>query len=220
MQRAAQSPSDESHASTGRVTRREVLVAAAAALASARIGRGNEASATRVDESRELRAFAESVHPRGLAISADPAWKSRWDQLHRDADQLADGAYVVRTRQALAVLADGHTNVLPFEYTGGIPQPMVDGPFRYGLPFRVKVFSDGVWVTAAAGSAQPLSGSKIVQLGNATIEEIMRSDAAAWPGNDAWAQNWAYTALSSPALLQGLSVWPNLSEPLRVAALN
>src|SRR5258706_16237185 len=75
----------------------------------------------RRSEVEALRLRAETIHPRGREAGADPEWRARWNALAADADQLSDGVYFIRTRQALAWFKDGHTTLLPFEFTGGVP---------------------------------------------------------------------------------------------------
>lgn len=166
-------------------------------------------------EVEALRRFAETTHPRGREAAADPDWRARWDALAAEADTLGDGSYFIRTRRALGWFRDGHTSVLPFEFTGGPPE----GVFRLGLPIRVRAFHDGVYVNAAKDEGAPLVGARITRIGDADVVALMRTIAEQWPGNDAWAHRWAGSHFSSPALLHGLGALNDPSAPVVVEAM-
>jgi hypothetical protein len=162
------------------------------------------AAESRRAEVDALRAFAEATHPRGCKAAADSAWQARWDELAKSADALTDGAYVVHARRNLGWFRDGHTTVLPFEFTGGVPTPLAQGPFRLHLPVRIRVFPDGARIVAADATASGLLGARIERIGQVDVGALIREVARDWPGNDAWAHRWSGAMLSSPALLEGL----------------
>jgi hypothetical protein len=163
-------------------------------------------------EVEALRRFAETTHPRGREAAADADWRSRWDVLAAEADTLSDGAYFVRTRRALGWLKDGHTTVLPFEFTGGPPP----GPFQLALPILARAFHDGVYVTAAKDEGTPLLGARIARVGGIDTVAVMRAVAEQWCGNDAWAHRWAGAHFASPALLEGLGIVRDPAAPIVV----
>ena len=107
------------------MTRRDLtgLVIVGATAASALQAQAQAAG--RRTEVQALRLRAETLHPRGREAAANADWRARWDALVADADQLSDGAYFIRTRQALGWFKDGHTTLLPFEFTGGVPDPTI-----------------------------------------------------------------------------------------------
>lgn len=176
-------------------------------------------SSTRASEVEALRRFAELRHPRGREAAANPDWHARWARLARDAKTLQDGAYFIRTRRALGWFQDGHTTVLPFEYVGGVPEALARGPFHLSLPYRVKIFSDGVWIVAAGASARQLLGAPLLRIEGHSAGDLMRAHATDWPGNDAWAQNWAPSLFGTPALLQGLGILRAAADPVHVEAI-
>lgn len=181
-------------------------VAAAAGAAVQRASRRSEIAA--------LRQFAETKHPRRLEAAADPDWRARWDKLLIEADELSDGGYFVRARRALGWFKDGHTTVLPFEFVGGVPAALADGPFSYSLPVRVRVFHDGAWIVGAGAAAKSLLGARITRIGRLSAVELIRSFAEQWPGNDAWAHRWSAAPFSSPAFLQALGAVDNAAAPV------
>lgn len=169
----------------------------------------------RRSEVEALRRFAETTHPRGREAAADADWRARWNTLAAEADTLSEGAYLVRTRRALGWFKDGHTTVLPFEFTGGPPP----GPFRLGLPIRVRAFHDGLYINAAKEEGAPLRGARLTRIAGVDAVTLMRAVAEQWCGNDAWAHRWAGSQFSSPALLQGLGVISDPAAPIVVEAM-
>lgn len=157
----------------------------------------------RTHELAALQRFAEQTHPRGREAAADADWRARWDAA---ADAAHDGEYVVRVRRALAWFRDGHTTVLPFEFTGGVPAPLAGGAFGVELPLRIRAFHDGAYVVAASPAATSLLGGAVESIGGRGVADLMRAVADTWPGNAAWAHRWAGSVLESPAQLSALGV--------------
>lgn len=174
-----------------------------------------QAAGPRRSEVEALRRFAETTHPRGREAAADGDWRSRWDVLAAESDTLSEGAYFIRTRRALAWFKDGHTTVLPFEFTGGPPP----GPHRLGLPIRMRAFHDGLYINAAKDEAAPLRGARLTRIAGVDAVALMRAVADQWCGNDAWAHRWAGSQFSSPALLQGLGIVNDPIAPIVVEAM-
>ena len=181
-------------------------VAAAAGAAVTRPSRRSEIAA--------LRQFAETKHPRRLEAAADPDWRARWDKLLAEADELSDGGYFIRARRALGWFKDGHTTILPFEFVGGVPPALANGPFSYSLPVRVRVFHDGAWIVGAGADAKSLLAARITHIGRLTDIELIRAFAEQWPGNDAWAHRWSAAPFSSPAFLQALGAVDDPAAPV------
>jgi len=174
-------------------------------------------ASSRRAEVQALRLRAETLHPRGREAAADAEWRSRWDTLAADADRLSDGAYFMRTRQSLGWFKDGHTTLLPFEFTGGVPAPLGQGPFALSLPIGVRVVHDGAYVTSVKDDGARLLGARITRIGSTDTSALMRAWATNWPGNDAWAHRWSGT-LFSPAFLQALGAVSDPAAPIRVEA--
>lgn len=199
------------------LTRRELAGLAAVAAA----GPASAALAqtpSRRSEVEELRQRAEAIHPRGREAAADDDWRARWDALSRNADQLSDGAYFHRVRQALGWFKDGHTTLLPFEFTGGVPDALARGPFALSLPIGVRVFHDGAYVVSAKDEGAPLLGARLTRVGGVDTVILMRAWAQQWPGNDAWAHRWA-GALFAPAFLQALGAVSDPAAPVVVEGM-
>jgi hypothetical protein len=200
------------------ITRRDLTGLAVLGATAASALQAHAQVSSRRAEVEALRLRAETVHPRGREAAADAAWRARWDALAADADRLSDGAYFIRTRQALAWFKDGHTTLLPFEFTGGVPAPLAHGPFALSLPIGVRVFHDGAYVTSAKGAGAPLLGARVTKIGSMETAPLMRAWATNWPGNDAWAHRWS-GSMFSPAFLQALGAQSDSAAPVPVEAV-
>jgi hypothetical protein len=187
-------------------TRRTLFAGAATSAALPTLAWGRARSPLRAAEVEAVRRFAETTHPRGRDAAADAGWRARWDALAVAAPALTDGAYLVEMRRALAWFADGHTTLLPFAFTGGVPEQLQAGEFGLTLPFRLGVFDDGLWVTAAAPEVAALQGTRLLAMNGRPVAEIMRRHAEAWCGSEVWAHNWAGSTLTSVGDLRGLDV--------------
>ncbi len=185
-------------------TRRGLLVTGLAAASADAMAQG---AAGRSAEALDLKRFAETTHPRGREAIVATTWNQSWTGFAATADRLTDGAYVCGLRRLLGWFADGHTTVLPFEFTGGPTPPLKDGPFGLALPISVRPCHDGLWIVAAGGEASTLLGGRITGVNGVSDVELMRRHAAAWGGNNAaWPHRWAGVLFNSCGLLQGLEV--------------
>jgi len=204
------------------IDRRELLFLAAASAAARPSGAHAAVHKTsnarkkpsRSTEIRALREFAEATHPRGREARDDADWQRRWIQLERIANGLSDGAYFVEARRGLAWFEDGHTTVLPFEYLGKVPAAFAVGPFGLNLPWKVKLFDDGAYVVAAENGDNRMLGERIERVGSMPVPALVKALDATWPGNRAWAHNWAGTVFASPAQLQGLGALKDGRSPM------
>lgn len=194
-------------------TRREItglllasgIAAGAPTIVSAQAGAPRVASGTRRAEALALRRFAEATHPRRLEALASAGWRQSWGAIDRQVDQMDDGTYIVSLRRALGWFKDGHTTVLPFEFTGGVPGPMKSGAFGMTWPVGVRVFDDGVWIVRATPEANSLLGARVTAIAGFPVAEVVAEMIKSWPGeNPAWGFNWAGLLFSSAGLLHGL----------------
>lgn len=173
-------------------------------------------TSSRKDEVSSLRAFAEMTHPRGWEAKSNIEWRRRWEQLKLSAESLSDGAYFVETRRALGWFEDGHTTVLPFEFTGGVPDVLKQGPFGLTLPLRARVFDDGAFIVSTANGAASIAGKRIDRIGALSADALIREVARDWPGSTAWAHRWAGFPFSRPALLQALGACSDPNVPISI----
>ena len=202
--------------------RRELLLLATAS-ASAPAAKLSAAAAKRLPQTRTrkaeiaaLRTFAEETHPLGREARDDANWRARWSELERKALLLSDGEYFVGARHALAWFEDGHTTVLPFEYLGKVPDPFARGPFALHLPWRVRTFDDGAYIVAAGQEGRSHLGERVEEIGRLSTAALLEAFDKTWPGNRAWAHNWAGSLFGWPAQLQALGATANAADPLPV----
>jgi hypothetical protein len=200
------------------ITRRDLAGLTVVGIAAASAVEAQAQVTGRRAEVAALRLRAETLHPRGRDAAANVEWRARWDGLAADADQVGDGAYFIRTREALGWFKDGHTTILPFEFTGGVPAPMAHGPFALSLPVGVRVFHDGAYVTSAKNEGAPLLGARLTRIGSMDVVALMRAWATNWPGNNAWAHRWAGT-MFSPAFLEAFGAVRDAGAPIRVEGM-
>ena len=197
-------------------TRREfsiLLSGAFAASATAAVSKPRSAEAAR------LRRYAEATHPRGWIAAADPAWRSDWDRLAAEADALTPEAYLMGLMARLAWFHDGHTTMYVDGRVG--PAGMIKAPgFDLTLPIVATPFFDGLYVTAAKREGTPLLGARIARVDGVAIEEVLRSFAAMWPGNNPTRAHHDADLILRPAVLRGarLAAPADVSAPVTVEA--
>lgn len=197
-------------------TRREfsiLLSGAFAAPAAAAVSKPRRSEAAR------LRRYAEATHPRGRIAAADPAWRSGWDHLIAEADAMTPEAYLMGLMARLAWFHDGHTTMYVDGRNG--PNAMIKAPgFDLTLPIAATPFIDGLYVTAARGEGAPLLGARITHVDGVAIEEILKSFAAMWPGNNPTRAHHDADLILRPAVLRGarLALPTSASAPVTVEA--
>jgi len=197
-------------------TRREfsiLLSGALAAPATAAVSKPRRAEAAR------LRSYAEATHPRGWIAAADPTWRSGWDHLAAEADAMTPEAYLMGLQARLAWFQDGHTTMYVDGRNG--PDAMIKAPgFDLTLPIAATPFFDGLYITAAKGEAAPLLGARITRVDGVAIEEVLRSFAAMWPGNNPTRAHHDADLILRPAVLRGARLAPaaSVSAPVTVEA--
>lgn len=176
-------------------------------------------SKPRRSEAERLRRYAEATHPRGWIAAADPAWRSGWDRLAAEADAMTPEAYLMSLQARLAWFHDGHTTMYVDGRVG--PNGMVKAPgFDLTLPIAATPFFDGLYVTAAKEEGAPLLGARIARVDGVAIEEVLRSFAAMWPGNNATRAHHDADFILRPAVLRGarLAAPASVSAPVTVEA--
>lgn len=196
------------------------LLAASSAVVTTRAHARNRTSRRRA-EAAALRAFAEATHPRGREAAADRHWIETWDTTVAGAETASDGAHFLSLWRGLSWFRDGHTTVLPFDFTGGVPDAFAGGAFARRTGLRVQVRHDGAWVAEAPASSGALIGRRIEAINETPIADLMRRHVEAFPGEETWAHNWAGALFTSLGLLQGHGVvGADIDAPLRVQVLD
>lgn len=75
---------------------------------------------------------------------------------------LNDEQMTVGLVELMASLHDGHSNILPVQPATG---------FRM-FPLQLYIFSDGIYVTAAAPEYHSVVGLRLTRIGNTAIEDV------------------------------------------------
>ena len=85
-------------------------------------------------------------------------------QLHDRVPQMSDDEIVVGLMKIVALLKDGHTNLIPRAY------------FRSGVyPVRFYLFSDGLFVQKAAPEYAEMVGGRVIKIGSLSAEEALKT---------------------------------------------
>jgi hypothetical protein len=101
------------------------------------------------------------LHPDPFRFASRQKYEAARDDLLERVPELPDTAIVVRLAAILAQLGDAHTNLF------------IDGPLFPMAPLRVLPASDGFFLIAAPMQHKDLLGAKLVQLGDAAMDEAL-----------------------------------------------
>jgi len=137
-----------------------------------------------------------SKHPNPFHAISEESFGSRVDKLHERIPYLKDHEIIVEMAALVAMLQDGHTQfqgVLQF-FTG-----------QY--PFRLEVFSDGIFVRSAPRALKGTIGARLLRLGQVDAEEAFVRVASATPhDNDMTLKNWVPSIMLIPEILHAQNI--------------
>lgn len=137
-----------------------------------------------------------SKHPNPFHAISEESFRSRVDKLHERIPNLKDHEIIVEMAALVAMLQDGHTQfqgVLQF-FTG-----------QY--PFRLEVFSDGIFVRSAPRALKGTIGARLLRLGQVDVEEAFVRVASATPhDNDMTLKNWVPSIMMIPEILHAQNI--------------
>jgi hypothetical protein len=106
-------------------------------------------------------------------------------QLHDRVPQMSEDEIVVGLMKIVALVKDGHTNLVPREF------------FRSGIyPVRFYMFSDGLFIRQAAPEYAEMVGGRVVRIGKLSAEEAFKT-----VGQAAFADNEMGVKESAPVML-------------------
>lgn len=117
-------------------------------------------------------------------------------KLHDSVPQMTEDEIIVGLMKIVAMVKDGHTNI--------IPRPF----FRSGVyPFKFYQFSDGLFVQKAAPEYAEMVGGKVVKIGNLSADEAFKTvSQAAFADNEIGEKDFTPTLLRIPEVLAGFKV--------------
>lgn len=117
-------------------------------------------------------------------------------QFYDRIPQMTEDEIIVGVMKTVALVRDGHTNVVPREY------------FRSGIyPVRFYMFSDGIFVQKAAPEYAEIVGARVLKIGNLSADEAFKTvSQAAFADNEMGAKDLTPVMLSVPEILSGFKV--------------
>lgn len=117
-------------------------------------------------------------------------------QLYDNAPRLSEDGIIVGLMKIVAMVKDGHTNLIPRAY------------FRSGVfPVKFYAFSDGIFVKTAAPEYAEMVGGKVLKIGNLNAEEAFKTvSQAAFADNEMGVKEITPVMLTVPEVLAGFKV--------------
>lgn len=164
--------------------RRTLCAAAAIFACSSALGAGGNARLTAQqwrDDLHTLASAVATVHPDAFHRVRKEEFDSTVERLDHAIPGLSDHAIEAQFVRLIAMLGEGHSRIsLP-----GLPDPLSDvadiTPFRnaglafHRLPIRLRLFSDGLFVTDATRDYASLVGARVIRIGKRTAADAMAS---------------------------------------------
>ena len=116
--------------------------------------------------------------------------------LHDRIPSISEDEIIVGMMKIVAMIKDGHTNVVPRAY------------FQSGIyPINFYLFSDGLFVRKAAPEYAEAVGARVVKIGNLSVEEALKLAApVAFADNEMGVKSMLPGLLSIPEVLAGLKI--------------
>ncbi|HKQ99488.1 MAG TPA: tetratricopeptide repeat protein, partial [Pyrinomonadaceae bacterium] len=183
-----------------------VLLSALLFVAPAAAQSGQQASAV-VDKAEaerwreDLRYIAEEmprVHNNLFHTMTREQFEGAIRKLHERIPTLARHQIIVELARIAAMVGDGHTNVAPTR------DPKIK--FR-GLPIKLYLFKDGLFVRAAEHEHASLLGARVLKIGNASVAEaVARAREIIGRDNEMDVKFFAPHLLSMPEVLHALGL--------------
>jgi hypothetical protein len=123
-------------------------------------------------------------------------------QLRRDLPRKNDAEILVALSQAVAISGNAHTRLRL--------DPTRHASFSTELPIRIWWFSDGPYVVRAAPRYQRALRCRVVAINGHDVSGVRDQVASLFAGNDAWARYMVPIYLTSPDVLYGLHLIPDV----------
>lgn len=118
------------------------------------------------------------------------------NKLYNGVPTMTDDEIIVGLMKLVAMIKDGHTNLIPRQY-------VANGVF----PIKLYRYTDGLYVQKAAPSYADMVGAKVVKIGNATADEAMAAIAPVVAAdNEMGVLDLGPAMLMVPEMLSGLKI--------------
>ena len=130
--------------------------------------------------------------------------------LHDGASRMTEDEIIVGMMKIVAMIKDGHTNLVPRTF------------FRSGIfPIKYYWFSDGLYIVGAAPEHADLVGSKVLKIGKMSTEDALKAAGSAnASGNEMGTRNYAPLLIKVPEVLAGLKIIDDKSKMELAVDLN
>jgi len=117
-------------------------------------------------------------------------------QLYDSAPRMSEDEIIVGLMKVVAMIKDGHTNVFARPF------------FRSGFyPFKLYLFSDGLFVQKAAPEYAEMVGSKVVKIGSMSADEAVKTvGQAAFADNEMGVKDLTPLLMTIPEVLSGFKI--------------
>ena len=116
--------------------------------------------------------------------------------LHDRIPSLNEDEIIAGMMRIVAMIKDGHTNIIPRPY------------FRSGIfPVKFYAFSDGLFIQKAAPEYSEMVGGRVIRIGNMSAEEAFKTvSQATFADNEMGKKNMTPVLLTVPEILAGFKV--------------
>ncbi|MEX2282188.1 MAG: tetratricopeptide repeat protein [Gemmatimonadota bacterium] len=153
---------------------------------------------------RQLMREIERIHPDPFLKNPRAAFEAAIAALDARIPQLAAHEIIVELERVVAMVGDGHTNILLTANAG------VD---FHQLPIRLGLYADGFWVEAADRKYAPAVGGKLVAIGGVRSDSALaRLIPIISRDNDQWFQVAAPNLLNLIEVLHALKLSDRLDR--------
>lgn len=116
----------------------------------------------RADLSFLAREVKRRAYAPFLEVS-EPDFDAAVERLAQDLHELSDWQIIARIMALLRPLGDGHAFIFPDQ----------GSPDQLALPVKFYLFTEGLFVTAAAASYQQLLGARVLRFGEHAVDEVL-----------------------------------------------
>ncbi|MCI0339293.1 MAG: hypothetical protein L0226_17105 [Acidobacteria bacterium] len=136
-------------------------------------------------------------------ISKDE-FESYIKKLNDDIPKLTDPQIEVGFMKLMRMIGDGHTLIRPASSPS---------PDRNVVPVELYLFTEGLFITAAAPKHSDIVGSQLLRIGDHTVERVMEVlDQVISRDNKMWPKSVGPMMMRNPRLLNGLGLIPDVDK--------
>ncbi|MGH9777083.1 MAG: hypothetical protein ACRD5I_01605, partial [Candidatus Acidiferrales bacterium] len=139
-------------------------------------------------------------YDRSFSPAAREAFREAIAKLKGSLERMNDPEIIVALSRAVALSDNAHTRLYLLRNRTELR--------RY--PIRVYWFSEGLYVVKAAAEHRDLLGERVLTIGAHKAEEVKRQVRDLFAGNESWINYMSTYFLTSPEILYGLGLIPDL----------